>query len=109
MPKISVILTSYNHEAYIAESIRSVLAQTFQDFELLIFDDGSQDRSQEIIREFHDNRIRLFLVSENRGANACMQEVFPQASGEYIAIHHSDDCWRPDKLERQVELLENFF
>jgi glycosyltransferase involved in cell wall biosynthesis len=106
-PKVSVILTSYNHEKYLAEALQSVLDQTFTDFELLIFDDGSQDRSQEILRSFRDPRIRLFLHEENRGPTICLKEVMAETVGQYVAIHHSDDAWLPEKLAKQVEFLES--
>lgn len=105
-PKVSVILSSYNHGKYIAEAIRSVLNQTYRDFELLIFDDGSSDNSREVIRSFHDERIRLFLNEENRGANVCARETISAARGQYIAIHHSDDVWEAEKLEKQVAFLD---
>ena len=106
MPKVSVILSSYNHEKYIAEAIKSVLAQTYQDFELLIFDDGSKDRSQEIINSFKDERIKVFCYRENRGPLEAAREAFMSAAGKYIAVHHSDDVWLPEKLEKQVDFME---
>ena len=106
MPKVSVILSSYNHEKYIAASIESVLNQTFTDFELLIFDDGSIDESQKIIRTFDDARIKLFLYEKNRGSYFALQEPLKFASGKYIAFHHSDDIWESTKLEKQVQFLE---
>lgn len=106
MPRISVILSSYNHERYIAEAIQSVLDQSYQDFELLIYDDGSDDQSAEIIRSFHDARIHLFLYEKNRGALEAAREAFSAASGEYIAVHHSDDVWKKDKLQKQVAFLD---
>ena len=106
MPKVSIILTSYNHEKYIAAAIESVLKQTFSDFELLIFDDGSTDNSHEIIKSFTDSRIKLFLNKENTGAVQMLQAGVKISSGEFIAIHHSDDIWEPDKLEKQVKFLE---
>ena len=110
-PKVSVILTSYNHAAYIAAAIESVLDQTFADFELLIIDDGSTDNSREIIRRFADSRIRTFLYEENRGPVLAIREAVNSARGKYIAVHHSDDLWALDKLEKQVAFLdanENF-
>ena len=106
MPKISVILSSYNHEKYIAASIESVLSQTFSDFELLIFDDGSTDASQKIIRSFDDARIKTFLYEKNRGPYYAIQEPLKNSRGEYIAFHHSDDIWEPNKLSAQVKFLD---
>ena len=107
MPKVSIILTSYNHEKYIAAAIESVLKQTFSDFELLIFDDGSQDNSHEVIKTFNDARIKLFLNEKNIGAVQMIQAGGKVSTGEYIAIHHSDDIWESTKLEKQVKFLEN--
>lgn len=105
-PKVSVILSSYNHAAYIAAAIQSVLNQTFADFELLIYDDGSVDGSQEIIKSFDDPRIKTFLYEKNCGPILASQESFAAAQGKYIAIHHSDDTWSADKLEKQVNFLD---
>ena len=105
-PKVSVILTSYNQSAYVAQSIQSVLNQTFTDFELLIFDDGSTDNSQEIIKSFSDDRIKLFLYEKNRGPFEAIKEPLQVARGKYLAIHHSDDVWKETKLEKQVDFLE---
>ena len=107
MPKVSVILTSYNHGAFVAAAIKSVLKQTFTDFELLIVDDGSQDDSQDIIKAFDDPRIKTFLYDENRGPVIAVSEAIESARGKYIAVHHSDDLWTPDKLEKQVAFLDS--
>ena len=106
MPKVSVILSSYNQERYIAASIESVLTQTFSDFELLIFDDGSTDGSPKIIRTFDDARIKLFLYEKNRGSYFAVQDLLKIAKGKYVAFHHSDDIWEKTKLEKQVQFLE---
>ncbi|MBR0061940.1 MAG: glycosyltransferase family 2 protein, partial [Selenomonadaceae bacterium] len=106
MPKVSVILTSYNHAAYVAAAIESVLNQTFADFELLIIDDGSKDNSREIIKNFDDVRIKTFLYAENRGPVLAIRDAVQSARGEYIAVHHSDDLWALDKLDKQVKFLD---
>lgn len=105
-PKVSVILTSYNHAKYIAAAIQSVLDQTFTDFELMIVDDGSKDNSREIIKTFGDPRIKTFLYEENRGPRVAYQEALNAATGKYVAVHHSDDLWEPEKLAKQVEFLD---
>lgn len=106
MPKISVILTSFNHEKFIREAIDSVLNQTFTDFELIIWDDASTDGSWEVINSYSDSRIMAFRNQVTKrgiyGINKAIQEV---ATGEYIAIHHSDDVWESVKLEKQVAFL----
>ncbi|MBE8952969.1 MAG: glycosyltransferase [Quinella sp. 1Q7] len=105
-PTVSIILTSYNHAAYIAAAIDSALNQTFADFELLIVDDGSADSSRDIIRSFDDARIKTFLYEVNRGPADAIREAVQSARGKYVAVHHSDDLWAADKLARQVAYLE---
>lgn len=106
MATVSIILTSYNHAEYVAAAIDSALNQTFADFELLIVDDGSTDSSRDIIRTFDDARIKFFLYDVNRGPALAIREAVKSARGKYIAVHHSDDLWAPDKLARQVEFME---
>lgn len=106
-PKVSVILSSYNHAKYISAAIESVLNQSFTNFELLIADDGSKDNSREIIKTFTDSRIKFFLHEENRGPRIILSECVKVAQGKYIAIHHSDDSWTADKLEKQINFLDN--
>ncbi len=107
MPKVSVILTSYNHGTYLSEAIESVLGQTFSDFELIIWDDASSDNSWEIISQYADPRIKAFRNEERkRGAWGINTSITEVASGDSIAIHHSDDVWELDKLEKQVAFLD---
>lgn len=107
MPKVSVILTSFNHEKFIREAIDSVLDQTVTDFELIIWDDASSDKSWEIICGYTDSRVKAIRNEQSRrgiyGINKAISEM---AVGEYIAIHHSDDVWAPDKLEKQIAYLD---
>lgn len=105
MPKVSVILTSFNHGKYIREAIDSALAQTFTDFELIIWDDASSDDSWAIINSYTDTRIKAFRNDETR-RHILSRAISEVASGEYIAIHHSDDVWEPEKLEKQVDFLD---
>lgn len=107
-PKVSVILTSYNHAKYLKEAINSVLNQTYTNFELIIWDDGSIDDSWEIIMGYKDRRIRPFRNNENeRGVYGINKAIQENAQGEYIAIHHSDDIWEQSKLEKQVNFLDS--
>ena len=101
-PKISILLSSYNHSKYLAESINSVLEQTFTDFELIIYDDGSTDESWKIIESYKDPRIKKFHKTINP-----VTDWLSISQGEYIAIHHSDDVWESIKLEKQVSFLDS--
>jgi glycosyltransferase involved in cell wall biosynthesis/uncharacterized coiled-coil protein SlyX len=105
-PKVTVVLTSYNHAKFLHESIDSVLNQTYSDFRLLIWDDASTDESWAIINSYSDPRIQAFRNKTNQGGK--FPEMSPEmVSGEYIAIHHSDDVWEPQKLEKQVPFLDS--
>jgi glycosyltransferase involved in cell wall biosynthesis len=106
MPTVSVIIPSYNHEKYVGECIQSVLNQTWQDFEIIITDDGSQDRTVENIRQFNDPRIKLLIHNKNKGASAASNTCINNSSGKFVALLGSDDAWMPEKLEKQVEFLE---
>lgn len=105
-PLVSVFLSSYNHEKYVGEAIESVLNQSFKDFELIISDDCSSDNSWSVINSYTDNRIVKIRNSCNQGANLTMEKI-KSFKGKYVAIHHSDDVWKINKLEKQVEFLEN--
>lgn len=107
MPKVSVILTSFNHEKYIREAIDSVLNQSFTDFELIIWDDASTDDSWSIINSYSDRRIKAFRNETNiRPIFGVIKAISEVATGEYIAMHHSDDIWALDKLRKQVAYLD---
>jgi glycosyltransferase involved in cell wall biosynthesis len=104
--KVTIILTSYNHAGYLRDSIESVLNQTFGDFELIIWDDASTDNSWEIISSYTDPRIKSYRNEQNQRGGAIKRVINELARGEYIAIHHSDDFWETEKLEKQVHFLE---
>src|SRR5450759_1118655 len=107
MPKVSVILTSFNNAKYIREAIDSVLNQNFTDFELIILDDCSSDNSWDLINQYSDPRINAFRKEVNKGpVEGVNKAISAVALGEYIAIHHSDDVWELDKLEKQVAFLD---
>jgi lipopolysaccharide biosynthesis protein/glycosyltransferase involved in cell wall biosynthesis len=106
-PKVTVVLTSYNHAKFLHESIDSVLSQTFSDFRLIILDDASTDESWKIIKSYHDPRIVSIQNSNNSSGTLDLAKLSALVSSNYIAIHHSDDVWEPQKLEKQVPFLDN--
>jgi glycosyltransferase involved in cell wall biosynthesis len=106
MPKVSVCIPSYNHAPFVTATIRSVQAQTFQDFEIVVTDDGSQDNSTDLIAALNEPRLSLKRFPVNRGACAAMNDTIRRSQGEYLAILNSDDCFLPHKLERQVAFLD---
>jgi glycosyltransferase involved in cell wall biosynthesis len=105
-PKITVFMAAYNAAAFIAESISSILNQTFIDFELLIVDDGSTDDTSLIVKKFNDSRIRLIHNDGNKGLPYTRNWLLTLARGEYIAILDSDDIAYPDRLQAQFEFLD---
>lgn len=106
MPKVTVILTSYNHAKYLREAIESVLNQTFTDFELIIGDDASTDESWEIIQSYTDPRIYAYKHETTRQGIINELILSGKISSDYIAIQHSDDIWESQKLEKQVPILD---
>ena len=106
-PIVSTIIPTYNRAHLIGRSIRSVLAQTYEDFELIIVDDGSTDNTEEVVRAFNDQRIRYIKHPINRGVSAARNTGIKVARGHYIAFQDSDDEWLPHKLERQMALFES--
>ncbi|ENA5518856.1 glycosyltransferase family 2 protein [Escherichia coli] len=100
---VSIIMPCYNAEQYIKESINSVINQTYKNFELIIVDDLSADNSINIINSFHDNRIKLIQLAQNGGAGVARNTGIEAAQGRFIAFLDSDDLWRPNKLEVQLE------
>ncbi|MBF2003621.1 MAG: glycosyltransferase family 2 protein [Synechococcales cyanobacterium C42_A2020_086] len=105
-PTVSVLMPVYNSERYVAQAIESILNQTFSDFELLIINDGSTDRSLSILQRYaaQDPRIRLFS-RENQGIARTRNELLHRATGEFIAVLDSDDIALPDRLARQLQFL----
>lgn len=106
-PKITVLLSVYNDEKYIGEAIDSILSQTFKDFELLIIDDSSTDRTIDIIGNYKDPRIRLIINKKNIDISRSLNKGLKLASGKYIARHDSDDISTSERLEKQFNFLED--
>ncbi len=105
-PLLTIIITSYNHADYIKQAITSFLNQTFTDFEILIIDDKSCDNSVEIIKSFHDSRIKLIELDVNRGICNASNLGIKNARGKYIKLFASDDIALPTILEKQIHFLE---
>ncbi len=106
-PQVSVVIPTYNRTHVVGRAIRSVLHQTCQNFEIIVVDDGSTDATAELIALFHDPRLRYIRYDENRGGGAARNAGIEAARGDYVAFLDSDDEWLPEKLEKQVRLLES--
>lgn len=106
-PKISVVIPTYNRAANVQKAIKSVLAQTFSDVEVIVVDDGSSDDTGDVIAKTFGDRVRYFYQS-NQGASAARNKGIAEARGEWIAFLDSDDEWEREKLELQLKTLERF-
>lgn len=104
---VSIIMPSYNTEKYISDSIKSVQAQTYQNWELIIVDDCSTDNSLDVIRAFNEQRIRLLQNEKNSGAAISRNYALREAKGKWIAFLDSDDTWEPLKLEKQIRFMKD--
>ena len=105
-PRVSVVIPVYNRERYVREAIESILAQTFRDFELVLIDDGSTDRSLEVMSAYADPRIRVVSNARNLGIPQTRNRGLELATGDYLAWLDSDDHACPDRLEREVAFLD---
>ena len=101
MSKVSVIIPAYNAMNYLPQTLKSVLQQTFTDFEILIINDGSSDDIVEWSSQISDSRVKL-ISQINQGVSAARNTGIRNAQGEYIAFIDADDLWEPTKLEKQV-------
>lgn len=103
---VSILLTCYNHMRFLPDAYRSVLEQTYGDFELLAIDDGSKDGTREWLSQHSDPRLRLVFNRENLGTYASLNVGIAAARGDFVAILNDDDLWAPDKLATQVSAFE---
>ena len=106
MPKVSVIIPAYNHEAYIGEAIESVLRQTMTSLALIVIDDGSTDNTLKVIQGFSDPRMTV-IFQENKGAHAALNRGLKQAEGPLVTILNSDDVYADNRLETMVSYMES--
>jgi glycosyltransferase involved in cell wall biosynthesis len=105
LPKVSVVVPTHNRAGLLPTAIRSVLNQTFPDFEIVVVDDGSIDNTWEVRREFQDTRIRWLRHDVPRGGAAARNTGIAHSKGEFIAFLDDDDEWYPEKLARQMEVM----
>lgn len=106
-PVISVIMPAYNAEHFVGAAVESILNQSYQNFELLIKDDGSSDKTFAIVKDFRDSRIKLFTTETNQGNVPACNFLFSRSTGEFIAIQDADDWSAPERLFRQLKYLES--
>jgi len=104
--KVSVIIPTYNRAEFLRSAIVSALNQTFKDIEMIVADDKSTDHTREVVRSFKDKRIKYIMNENNMGPSATRNSAILASKGEYIAFLDDDDEWIPEKLQKQVELLD---
>jgi len=107
MVKVSVLIPAYNEEKYIADALKSVLNQDFEDVEIIVINDGSEDRTKEIIESIKDKRIKLINLKKNKGRAGALNEGIKYVRGKYVAFLDADDIMTEDRLKKQVEFLDN--
>lgn len=107
MKKVSVIIPVYNSEKYLKQCLDSVLSQTYKNLEIICIDDCSTDKSVKIIKSINDSRIKLIKLKTNSGAGVCRNKGIDVATGDYICFLDSDDYWYLDKIEKQINFIEN--
>ena len=106
--KVSIVMPSYNTGRFISETIESILAQSYSDWELIIVDDCSKDNTDDVVTQYLvDARIRYIKNETNSGAAVSRNRALREAKGKWIAFLDSDDLWEPDKLEKQIAFMEN--
>ncbi|NIV42878.1 MAG: glycosyltransferase [Candidatus Dadabacteria bacterium] len=106
-PLFTVIIPTFNRKVFIKTAVDSVLKQTYEDFELIIVDDGSTDGTENLIEKYEDSRLKYYY-QENIGVSSARNKGIEESSGKYIAFLDSDDQWLNSKLERVVEYISNF-
>ncbi len=106
MPRVSVIIPVFNGEKFIRKTIDSVLAQSFLDYELIVVNDGSRDKTHEIIDSFLDKKYRAIHI-ENGGVSNARNVGFRESLGDYLAFLDADDLWLPDRLDKTVRYLDS--
>jgi len=105
-PRVSIIIPTYNREKLILQALDSIFKQTFQDFEILVIDDASTDRTEQIIKDLNHSQIEYYKLKENSGQCIARNYGIKRAKGEFIAFLDSDDIWMPEKLDKQIKCFE---
>lgn len=106
-PCVSIVIPTYNRAHLIKKSLKSVLNQTYQNFEIIVVDDGSTDNTQEILESFNENRIKYIKHKQNKGTAAARNTGIKHSKCDFIAFQDSDDEWFPEKLEKEMKAFEN--
>lgn len=104
--KVSIAIPFYNAHRTIADAVKSVFAQTFQDWELILIDDGSRDGSADVVKQINDPRVRVLSDGANHGLSARLNQIASLAQGQYLARMDADDLMHPERIARQIAFLD---
>ena len=104
---VSILMNCYNCERYLEEAVQSVLNQTYQNWELILWDNQSKDSSSKVYKKFNDTRLKYFFSDKHTDLGGARAKAFKYLKGDYVAVLDSDDLWFPDKLEKQLKLFSN--
>ena len=104
---VSVIIPAYNAQQYITRTVNSVLAQTYENMQIIVVDDASTDDTADVLKSFDDPRLELVLLAENGNVCNARNEGLTRVRGDYVAFLDCDDLWKPEKLEKQLDFMEN--
>jgi glycosyltransferase involved in cell wall biosynthesis len=107
-PLVSIIMSVYNGESFIAPSVESILKQSYQNFDFIVVDDGSTDRTAIILKSFSDPRLKILTNEKNVGQTRSLNLGLKVAQGKYIARQDADDISKPDRLGLQIEFMEQY-
>ena len=106
--KISIILPNYNSAKYLSKTVSSILSQTYKKWELILVDDCSNKETIQILRKFEKKKkIKVFYLKKNKGAAYCRNFAIKKSKSDYLAFIDSDDLWKKNKLEKQLNFMEN--
>ncbi len=106
MPRVTIILTCYNHMAYLSACVEGVRAQTFTDYDVVAVDDGSSDGTREWLRDTCPVPVKALFNERNLGTYGSLNEALKSATGEFVAVLNDDDLWAPEKLAEQVRMMD---
>ena len=106
-PLVSILMNCYNGEAYLSEAIESILNQIYQNWEIIFWDNQSTDSSAEIYKNYNDSRFKYYYAPEHTDLGGGRARAWPYLTGEFIAVLDTDDVWVPQKLEKQIPLLDD--
>tara|TARA_B110001469_G_scaffold126247_2_gene143424 strand:+ start:2838 stop:3770 length:933 start_codon:yes stop_codon:yes gene_type:complete len=107
MTKVSIIIPAYGHAEYILEALKSVFWQTYNDFEVIVVNDGSPDNTEEVLAEYIESEKIRYILQQNQGVATARNTGLERATGEFVAFLDDDDVWPEDKLAQQVQLIES--